>query len=160
MMLTTDLALKFDPEYSKISKRFHDNPDEFKTAFARAWFKLMHRDMGPRARYLGAEVPKEELIWQDPVPAVDYRLIGRDRHRRPKDENTGVGTDRPRARQDGMGLGRLLPWHRQARRREWRAHPSRAGEGLGRQRSGGTLEGAEDPAGGSGELRTRPLATA
>ncbi|CAJ0884832.1 catalase-peroxidase [freshwater sediment metagenome] len=76
MMLTTDLALKFDPEYSKISKRFHDNPEEFKTAFARAWFKLMHRDMGPRARYLGAEVPKEELIWQDPVPAVDYRLIG------------------------------------------------------------------------------------
>lgn len=76
MMLTTDLSLKFDPDYSKISKRFHDHPEEFKDAFARAWFKLMHRDMGPRARYLGAEVPKEALIWQDPVPAVDHPLVG------------------------------------------------------------------------------------
>jgi catalase-peroxidase len=75
MMFTTDLALKFDPVYSKIAKRFHDNPEAFKLAFAKAWFKLTHRDMGPRSRYLGAEVPKEELIWQDPVPAVDYRLI-------------------------------------------------------------------------------------
>jgi catalase-peroxidase len=75
MMFTTDLAVKFDPSYSKIAKRFHDNPEEFKLAFAKAWFKLTHRDMGPRARYLGAEVPKEELIWQDPVPAVDYTLI-------------------------------------------------------------------------------------
>jgi catalase-peroxidase len=75
MMLTTDLALKFDPEYSKISKRFHDNPEEFKLAFAKAWYKLTHRDMGPRARYLGAEVPKEELLWQDPVPAVDHKLV-------------------------------------------------------------------------------------
>ena len=68
-MLTTDLALRFDPEYGKISKRFHENPEEFADAFARAWFKLTHRDMGPRARYLGPEVPAEELIWQDPVPA-------------------------------------------------------------------------------------------
>jgi catalase-peroxidase len=75
MMFTTDLALKFDPAYSKIAKRFHDNPEEFKLAFAKAWFKLTHRDMGPYARYLGAEVPKEPLIWQDPVPAVDYTLI-------------------------------------------------------------------------------------
>src|SRR6202023_1927779 len=73
-MLTTDLALRFDPAYEKISRRFHENPDQFADAFARAWFKLTHRDMGPRARYLGPLVPTEELIWQDPVPAVDYEL--------------------------------------------------------------------------------------
>jgi catalase-peroxidase len=74
-MLTTDLALRFDPIYEKISRRFLENPDEFADAFARAWYKLTHRDMGPRARYLGTEVPTEELIWQDPIPAVKYKLI-------------------------------------------------------------------------------------
>jgi catalase-peroxidase len=74
-MLTTDLSLRFDPAYEKISRRFYENPEEFADAFARAWFKLTHRDMGPRSRYLGAEVPAEELIWQDPVPAVDHELI-------------------------------------------------------------------------------------
>jgi catalase-peroxidase len=74
-MLTTDLALRFDPVYEKISRRFMENPDQFADAFARAWFKLTHRDMGPRARYLGPEVPAEELIWQDPIPAVNYKLI-------------------------------------------------------------------------------------
>ena len=74
-MLTTDLALRFDPVYEKISRRFFENPDQFADAFARAWFKLTHRDMGPRSRYLGPEVPAEELIWQDPVPAVDHDLI-------------------------------------------------------------------------------------
>ncbi len=74
-MLTTDLSLRFDPAYEKISRRFMEHPDQFADAFARAWFKLVHRDMGPRARYLGPEVPKEELIWQDPVPAVDHKLI-------------------------------------------------------------------------------------
>ncbi|HEX5219955.1 MAG TPA: catalase/peroxidase HPI, partial [Verrucomicrobiae bacterium] len=74
-MLTTDLALRFDPAYEKISRRFLANPDQFAEAFARAWFKLTHRDMGPRARYLGPEVPAEELIWQDPIPAVDHPLI-------------------------------------------------------------------------------------
>jgi len=74
-MLTTDLALRFDPAYEKISRRFHENPDQFADAFARAWFKLTHRDMGPLSRYLGPLVPKEELIWQDPVPAVDHVLI-------------------------------------------------------------------------------------
>lgn len=77
VMLTTDLALRFDPVYEKISRRFHENPDEFADAFARAWFKLTHRDMGPIARYLGPEVPKEELIWQDPVPAVNHPLVDR-----------------------------------------------------------------------------------
>jgi len=75
-MLTTDISLRLDPVYEKISRRFHEHPDQLADAFARAWFKLTHRDMGPRARYLGPEVPKEELIWQDPVPAVDHKLIG------------------------------------------------------------------------------------
>ncbi|OUL89527.1 catalase/peroxidase HPI [Paraburkholderia hospita] len=74
-LLTTDLALRFDANYEKISRRFYDNPDEFADAFARAWFKLTHRDMGPRSRYLGADVPKETFLWQDPVPAVDHPLI-------------------------------------------------------------------------------------
>ena len=74
-MLTTDLALRFDPAYEKISRRFWEHPDEFADAFARAWFKLTHRDMGPRARYLGSEVPAEELIWQDPIPAVNHKLV-------------------------------------------------------------------------------------
>ncbi|KWH46946.1 catalase/peroxidase HPI [Burkholderia stagnalis] len=74
-MLTTDLSLRFDPAYEKISRRFYENPDQFADAFARAWFKLTHRDMGPRARYLGPDVPSEELLWQDPVPAVDHKLI-------------------------------------------------------------------------------------
>ncbi len=74
-MLTTDLSLRFDPAYEKISRRFLENPDQLTEAFSRAWFKLTHRDMGPRSRYLGAEVPKEDLIWQDPIPAVDHELI-------------------------------------------------------------------------------------
>ena len=78
MMLTTDLSLRMDPEYEPISKRFHENIDEFADAFARAWFKLTHRDMGPRACYLGSEVPKEELIWQDPIPKVKYKLKKKD----------------------------------------------------------------------------------
>ncbi|KKH50860.1 catalase/peroxidase HPI [Methanosarcina sp. 1.H.A.2.2] len=74
-MLTTDLSLRFDPAYEKISRRFYENPDQLAEAFARAWFKLTHRDMGPRARYLGPEVPAEELIWQDPIPAINHKLI-------------------------------------------------------------------------------------
>ena len=75
-MLTTDLSLRFDPSYEKISRRFMENPDQFADAFARAWYKLTHRDMGPRVRYLGPEVPNEELIWQDPIPKVNHKLIG------------------------------------------------------------------------------------
>jgi catalase-peroxidase len=71
IMFTTDLSLKFDPSYRAIAKRFQENPAEFELAFSKAWFKLTHRDMGPRSRYLGAQVPAEELIWQDPVPAAD-----------------------------------------------------------------------------------------
>ena len=75
-MLTTDLSLRFDPAYEKISRRFYEHPDQFADAFARAWFKLTHRDMGPISRYLGPLVPKEQLVWQDPVPALDHKLIG------------------------------------------------------------------------------------
>jgi len=75
MMTTADLSFLFDPIYEPISRRYHDNPEEFADAFARAWFKLTHRDMGPRSRYLGADVPEEELLWQDPVPAVTHELI-------------------------------------------------------------------------------------
>jgi len=78
MMTTADMSMRMDPAYEKISRRFHENPDEFADAFARAWFKLTHRDMGPVSRYLGPEVPDEELIWQDPVPAVDHELIDAD----------------------------------------------------------------------------------
>jgi len=77
-MLTTDLSLRLDPEYEKVSRRFYENPEEFADAFARAWFKLTHRDMGPAVRYLGPDVPSEELIWQDPVPAVDHELVDAD----------------------------------------------------------------------------------
>ena len=76
IMFTTDLALRFDPEYGKVTKRFKENPKEFELAFAKAWFKLTHRDMGPLTRYIGSELPKEALIWQDPIPAVDHKLIG------------------------------------------------------------------------------------
>jgi len=78
VMLTTDLALRFDPEYAKISRRFYENPAEFDLAFAKAWFKLTHRDMGPIARYLGPEVPKEPQIWQDPLPKATAKLSNAD----------------------------------------------------------------------------------
>jgi catalase-peroxidase len=74
-MLTTDLSLRVDPVYEKISRRFMEHPDQFADAFARAWFKLTHRDMGPRARYIGPEIPAEELLWQDPIPAVNHKLV-------------------------------------------------------------------------------------
>ena len=75
MMTTADLSLKFDPVYEKIARHYLENPEVFADAFARAWFKLTHRDMGPRTRYLGSEVPQEDIIWQDPIPAVDHELI-------------------------------------------------------------------------------------
>ena len=95
MMTTADLALKLDPIYAPIAKRFHDNPAEFEDAFARAWFKLTHRDMGPRSRYLGPEVPTEDLIWQDPIPAVDHALVGEKEIAALKSEILGSGLSIP-----------------------------------------------------------------
>ncbi|MNK00687.1 Catalase-peroxidase [compost metagenome] len=97
-MLTTDLSLRFDPAYEKISRRFLENPDAFADAFARAWFKLTHRDMGPKARYLGPEVPTEELIWQDPVPAVNHPLV---------DEND-IATLKEKILATGISIGQLV----------------------------------------------------
>ena len=87
-MLTTDLSLRFDPAYEKISRRFYEHPDQLADAFARAWFKLTHRDMGPRSRYLGPEVPAEDLIWQDPIPAVNHPLIDAQGHCLPQEERS------------------------------------------------------------------------
>src|SRR5687767_4077956 len=97
-MLTTDLSLRFDPVYEKISRRFLENPDQFADAFARAWFKLTHRDMGPRARYLGPDVPQEELLWQDPIPAVDHALI---------DEND-IAALKAKVLQSGLSVSELV----------------------------------------------------
>ncbi len=98
MMLTTDLSMRFDPIYGPISKRFHENPDAFADAFARAWFKLTHRDMGPRARYLGAEVPAEVLIWQDPIPAVTYKQI----------DATDVASLKAKILETGLSVSQLI----------------------------------------------------
>ena len=144
IMFTTDLSLKFDPSYRAIAKRFQENPKEFELAFAKAWFKLTHRDMGPRARYLGDEVPAEVLLWQDPVPAVDHELIDAGDIAEPEVGDPRVRADRPRARQDRLGIGLLVPRNRHARRRERGADSSRAAEGLGSQRSDGAGEGARD----------------
>jgi catalase-peroxidase len=144
MMTTADLSLRFDPIYEPIARRYLENPEEFADAFARAWFKLTHRDMGPRSRYLGPEVPAEELIWQDPVPAVDHELIDA------QDIATSRARSLPRACRlptglDRLGVGIHVPRLRQARRGERGAHPSCAAEGLGSQPAGPTEDGAADP---------------
>ncbi len=121
-MLTTDLSLKFDPIYEKISRRFYENPALLADAFARAWFKLTHRDMGPRARYLGPEVPNEELLWQDPVPAVNHPLVDDKDAAALKAENSRLGPHRLATGLDRLGVGVHLSWLRQARRRKRRTH--------------------------------------
>ncbi len=98
IMTTADLSLRMDPKYAAIAKRFHEDPDQFADAFARAWFKLTHRDMGPSSRYLGPEVPKEELIWQDPVPEVDHELI---------DEND-ISTLKEKILASGLSISQLV----------------------------------------------------
>ena len=130
-MLTTDLSLRIDPAYEKISRRFYEHPDQLADAFARAWFKLTHRDMGPRVRYLGPLVPAEELIWQDPVPAVDHKLIDAADIAGPQGEDPRLRPLDPRAGRRRLGLGLDLPRLRQARWRERGAHPPRTAEGLG-----------------------------
>ena len=134
MMLTTDLALRLDPIYGPISKRFHENPDQLADAFAKAWYKLLHRDMGPLSRYLGPWVPEPQL-WQDPVPAVDHDLIGDADVASLKAKVLESGLSVSQLVVDRVGVGRQLPRHRQAWRRQRRAHPPRAAEGLGGQRA-------------------------
>ena len=141
-MLTTDLALRFDPAYEKISRRFLENPDQFADAFARAWFKLTHRDMGPRARYLGPEVPAEELIWQDPIPAVESHVDRCAGHRRAEEQDPGFRSVGLAAGFHRLGVGVHVPRLRQARRRERRPHSPGAAEGLGSQPARPTGEGA------------------
>ncbi len=144
MMLTTDLALKVDPIYRPIAERFHENPDQLAEAFARAWYKLLHRDMGPVSRYLGPWVP-EPQVWQDPVPAVDHRPDRGRGHRRPQGQDPRLGTVHLPAGHHRLGGGGKLPRHRQARRGQRGPDPPCAAEGLGGQQPGRTGQGAADP---------------
>ena len=117
MMLTSDLALKMDPIYAPIAKRFHENPDQLADAFAKAWYKLLHRDMGPISRFLGPWVPEPQL-WQDPVPAVDHQLVGDDDIAALKGKDPRIGTVHLPAGVHRLGVGGKLPRHRQAGRGE------------------------------------------
>ena len=143
MMFTTDLALKMDPEYAKISKRFHDKPEEFDQAFAKAWYKLTHRDMGPYSRCLGPEVPAPQL-WQDPVPAVAGELIGEKDIADLKAKTSRLRFVHFAAGLDRLGLRLHLPWVRQAWRSQWSPHPPRTAEGLGSQQASRTRQGPGD----------------
>jgi catalase-peroxidase len=136
------ISLRIDPSYEKISRRFLENPEEFADAFAKAWFKLTHRDMGPLSRYLGPLVPKEPLIWQDPVPAVDHELIGEQDIAALKAKVLGIRLSISATGHDGLGVGFNVPRQRQARRGQRGAHSPGAAEGLGSQPAGRTGEGA------------------
>ena len=130
-MLTSDIALRADPVYEKISRRFFENPDAFADAFARAWFKLTHRDMGPRARYIGPEVPGEVLIWQDPVPAVDHVLI----------DAADVAALKAQILASGLTIGRACrrrpgPRPRRSAARTSAAAPTARASGCRRRRTG------------------------
>ncbi len=150
-MLTTDLSLRVDPAYEKISRRFCENPEEFADAFARAWFKLTHRDMGPVARYLGPEVPAETLLWQDPLPEVAHELIGAEDVAALKAPDPRLGPVGLAARLHGVGVGVHVPRQRQAGRGERRACLPGAAARVGGQRPAGAGDGAArargDPAG-------------
>ncbi len=154
-MLTTDLSLRFDPIYEPIARRFHEHPDQFADAFARAWFKLTHRDMGPRARYLGPEVPDEVLIWQDPVPAVAHELVSDSDIDALKATLLALGSLDFSTGQYGLGIRLDVPRHRQARRREWRAHPSGATEELGGEQPERTAERAREARRDPSQLQRR-----
>ena len=153
IMLTTDLSLRTDPAYAAISKRFLENLTDFEDAFARAWFKLIHRDMGPRSRYVGPLVPEEALLWQDPVPRRRPRVDRGAGDRRPQGEGPRLRAVRLPAGLDGMGIGGIVPRHRQARRSERSARPSRAAEGLGSERPGSARRSAGDAGGDPGGVQ-------
>ena len=144
-----------DPAYEKISRRFHADLDEFRLAFAKAWYKLLHRDMGPIERYLGPLVAEPQL-WQDPVPAARGPARLRRRRRRPQGQGPRVRSGRRPAGPHGVGLRRQLPRHRQARWRQRRPHPAGAAEGLGGQRADRARRRAREArAGPSGVQRRR-----
>ena len=145
MMSTADMAMRMDPIYEPISRRFHENPAEFADAFARAWFKLTHRDMGPIARYLGPEVPSEELIWQDPVPAVDHGLIDEADIATLKAKLLDVRAEHLRTGVDRVGVGVDVPQQRQAWRRQRCTHSPRSAERLGGQQPARTAPDPGDP---------------
>ena len=132
MMMTSDIALKEDPAYREVCERFLNDFDYFADAFARAWYKLTHRDMGPKERYLGPEVPEVSLPWQDPIPLARSRARGRCRHRGPEEEDSRQRSVGPGTGLGCLGLGLDLPRHRQAWRCERRACATRASEGAGR----------------------------
>ena len=135
MMTTADLSLKFDPIYEPIARRYLENPEEFADAFARAWFKLTHRDMGPRARYLGPEVPDEELIWQDPVACGGSQAGQRQGRRGAQGQDPRVRPVDPATDLHRLGLGFHLPRLRQTRRRQRGARPARPPKKTGRSTS-------------------------
>ena len=137
IMLTTDLALRFDPEYGKITRRWLEHPEELEVAFARAWFKLTHRDMGPRTRYLGSMVPAEEMLWQDNIPAVDHELVDAQGYRPTQGRYSGIRSVDSGTGRNGLGVGFNLPRHRFSRRCERGAHSPGAAKGLGREPTGG-----------------------
>ncbi len=141
MMFTTDLALKMDLAYGKISKRFHENPEEFRLAFAKAWYKLTHRDMGPVARLLGPDVPEPQL-WQDPVPEVDHTLIDAQDIKALKSKILASGLSVSELGLDSMGFGIDLPRQRQSRRCQRCSSPARPAEGLGSQRARAACQGS------------------
>jgi catalase-peroxidase len=136
IMFTTDLSLKFDPSYREISKRFLDNPKEFELAFAKAWFKLTHRDMGPRARYVGNEVPAEELLWQDPVPAVDHELVDASDVAQLKAKILDSGLTNPELIRTAWASASTFRGTDMRGGRQRSAHSARAAAGLGSQQPG------------------------
>ena len=147
VMLTTDLSLRMDPTYAPITKRFLENPQEFADAFAKAWFKLTHRDMGPISRYLGPLVPKEPQLFQDPVPGVDHELIGERDIAVLKAKLLESGLSSSQLVADCLGVGVDVPRLRQARRGERGANSPCATKGLGSEPAGRTGEGPADAGG-------------
>ena len=152
-MLTTDLSLRMDPVYEQISRRFYENPDEFADAFARAWFKLTHRDMGPIQRYLGPEVPSEELVWQDPVPAVDHELVGDAEIADLKERVLATGLSVGQLASTAWGAAASLPAQRQAGWRQRRPPAPGPPAQLGGQRPRHRRHGARRAGRGAGVLQ-------